>query len=175
MATTSVSCVPHWTGRTGEEEGGGRGCALQRSRMKGREKRRRGGEKTQDSPHLLHFPRRLWHPTKNTGENILQIFTRYSMLHRFGPEESEPVVDRAGREKRRKKQAIKRMEQILRSHTEEGEEGAGMLTLDRDEERRGGERRERRQHKRSILKQGEGRGGNELRRRGASLRRRRPR
>ena len=169
MATISASCVPHWTGRGWEEGGGGRGCVHQRSRGKGREGRRRGGEKTQDSPHLHLFPRRLWHPTKSTGETILQTFPRYSLSHRFGPEESEPVVDRAGREKRRKKQAIKRMEQILRSHTEEGEEGGGMLTLDREEERRGGERRERRQHKRSILKQGEGRRGEGVKEKGGLL------
>lgn len=54
-----------------------------------------------------------------------------------------------GREKRRKKQAVRRMEQILRSHGEEG-----VRTLDREEQvvvREEG--RVRRQHKRSILKQ----------------------
>ena len=98
-----------------------------------------------------------------------------SILPRFGPEESEPILDRTGREKRRKKQATKQMEQIIRHHSEEGGGGGveeGVRTLDRgesrSEERRGRreERRERRdekeargerrvgsRHKRSILKQ----------------------
>ena len=70
------------------------------------------------------------------------------------------MLDRAGREKRRKKQAIKRMEQIIKIHTEEA--GEEEPEEEEREDRRGGERREerqRRQHKRSILKQGEGRRG----------------
>ena len=105
--------------------------------------------------------------------------TSTKIFVRFGPEESEPVLEKAGREKRRKKQAVRirrirtdinqhantqvrRMEQIIRSHNanEEGESN-GMQTLDRDrdsevgpESRRGEELgRSRRQHKRSILKQ----------------------
>ena len=89
-------------------------------------------------------------------------------------------MEKAGREKRRKKQAVRhvtfiftfsphfeplqvrRMEQIIRSHNA-SEEPEGMQTLDRDRESEGGDGRSReegrrRQHKRSILKQ-EGRRG----------------
>ena len=88
-------------------------------------------------------------------------------------------MEKAGREKRRKKQAVRhftfiftfsphfeplqvrRMEQIIRSHNA-SEEPEGMQTLDRDRESeadsRSREEGRRRQHKRSILKQ-EGRRG----------------
>ena len=89
------------------------------------------------------------------------------------------MLEKAGREKRRKKQAVRhftffffennfkhpqvrRMEQIIRSHNA-SEEPEGMQTLDRDQESeradsRSREEGRRRQHKRSILKQ-EGRRG----------------
>jgi len=76
--------------------------------------------------------------------------------YKFGLEEPMPIVDKSGKEKRRKKNATKRMEQIIKIHTENGngEEPESnsshlkiMRTLDRSEPR------QRRFHKRSILKQ----------------------
>jgi len=76
--------------------------------------------------------------------------------YKFGLEEPMPTVDKTGKEKRRKKNATKRMEQIIKIHTENGNtdepESSGshlkiMRTLDRSEPR------QRRFHKRSILKQ----------------------
>jgi len=76
--------------------------------------------------------------------------------YKFGLEEPMPIVDKSGKEKRRKKNATKRMEQIIKIHTENGNsdepESNGshlkiMRTLDRSEPR------QRRFHKRSILKQ----------------------
>jgi len=76
--------------------------------------------------------------------------------YKFGLEEPMPTVDKSGKEKRRKKNANKRMEQIIKIHTENGNgdepESNGshlkiMRTLDRSEPR------QRRFHKRSILKQ----------------------
>ena len=65
---------------------------------------------------LLPFQGRLCHPTRNTGapdtkvkkcERAFEPEAFTSTCFRFGPEESEPVMEKAGREKRRKKQAVR--------------------------------------------------------------------
>merc|ERR1719278_2521076 len=108
-------------------EGGGEEFGRSRSRERLCSPEKEGGGAAQEvssSPKPPPLPRKTVPPYQE---------------YRFGPEESEPVLEKAGREKRRKKQAVRRMEQIIRSHNA-GEEPEGMQTLDRDRDQsEGGE------------------------------------